>query len=169
MNEVESPKPKKRKSWRRRWAWGLLAVALVAASIPVAILGSLHLPSVRTRVAGWVAHRFEAQTGAALHLQDFDLDPRRGVLEIRGLEVASIHAADVPLLTASRVRAELELPALLRGGEVGSPSQGFRLFDIHGRGSFLEGRCEATSPRRRPLESQTRRPELHGLLRGSVF
>lgn len=115
MDDAGGKGPKSRHSRRRRWAFALLAAALVVAAIPVAILGSLRLPSVRDGVAAWVSHRLETSAGVALRSQDFELDPWGGVLEIRGLELASVGTADVPFLTASLVRAELELPALLRG------------------------------------------------------
>jgi hypothetical protein len=191
MDEAGRDGSKRRSSRRRRLAWALLAAALVAAAIPLGFLGSLRFSSVRDGVAAWVSHRLEAGAGVVLRVRDFDLDPWGGVLEIRDLEVASIGAADAPFLTASLVRAELDLPALLRGrvmvrelhvdrprfaldaplpssplgegagasakgldvevrsldlrgGEVGSRLDSFRLSDIHARGSFVNGRCEAT-------------------------
>jgi translocation and assembly module TamA len=193
MDNAGGPGTKRRsRRWRRVRL--LLAAAFVVAAIPASILGSLRLSSVRGPVAVWVSHRLETSAGVTLRLQDFDIEPWGGVLEIRGLAVASTGAADEPLLTASLVRAELDLPALLRGrvivrelrverprfvvdaplpslprvqggppsakglavevrsldlrgGEVGSRNESFRLSDIHGRGSFAKGRCEATVSR----------------------
>jgi len=112
---TREPGTKPGSRWRRRLAWTLLAAALLAAAIPVAILGSLRTTSVRSRVAAWASGRLETSAGVVSRYQDLDIDPWRGVLEVRGLELASVGAADVPFLTASLVRLELDLPALLRG------------------------------------------------------
>ncbi len=118
MSLGEKPRPKRRGSWRRRLAWALLVAVLVAVAIPAAILGSLHLESVRDVVIARTSKRFERSVGTVIRAQDFDLDPWNGVIELRGLEVASAGVGHEPFLTAARVRAELDLGSLLGGNAI---------------------------------------------------
>ncbi len=107
--------PGRRGTWRRRLAWMLLAAALAAIAVPVAIVLSLRIESVQDRALVRISEKLERETGTGVRARGFDLDAWRGVIEIRGLEVASAGHSREPFLTAPFVRCELDLPALLRG------------------------------------------------------
>src|SRR5262249_717275 len=101
--------------WRRRVVWTLLAVASVAGAVPTVILLGLRLPSVRQDIVARISRSLERNAGVGVRARGFTLAALRGGPAMQGLEVAALSDAATPFLTASRVRAAVDLRALLGG------------------------------------------------------